>query len=831
MSSAQPFGICVLGRRERVDLLGIEAEGSSARAGTLAGDAVLTDLVRAAGALARTQADVVVFEPGRVQVVASLGRQVLQPRGLLLSERQLLDNPGRLVAADGTWSLAIGPLPPTAALTLHGELDHQMIDGLHALARLAWARIGERIETAPAGFSDAVIEGLRETVLVVDSDFVIRFASASSATTMGRTPAELLGTNAIDLLHPDDLGVAIDALDRLANGREVYRAVVRLHHGSGEWCRVQVLGRDMTDHPTIRGTVLSLYTDDRDLEVEQDLERHRRLMAAVLDQLHEGVVATDLFGVPTIVNQAARRMYELGPTVMPAAEDLERTTLLDADGIPLVAGSIPFARVRRGETLRSEHLSLFGSDGSLRHVEVSGQPVRNADGEMLGTVVGYRDVTDARRAERELRERSLHDQLTGLPNRRQLHEVLASLADEMRRGSVGVCFVDLDGFKLVNDTLGHRAGDGVLREAAGRLRGCLDPMALLARLGGDEFVALVALDDSETPLLDAAEAMRRALDEPFQVGDTTVTVTASIGVAVIALDDLDEDELLRQADLALYAAKAGGRNRIVVFDEALGNDVELQQRQQEMVRAAIEGNGLVVHFQPLVDVERATIVGFEALARCRRDDGELVGPAGFLDVATQTGLVCDLDRLAFEQSCRAMVLLKAAADGGSLVMNCNVSALSIGRTTFVDDILATIASHGLATSDICIEITESTAFDAGPAAIETLRRLSDAGVGLALDDFGTGYSSLAHLRDLPLASVKVDRSFISRLEEHGSERAITDAIVRLAATLRLDVVAEGVETLSQLEHVRLLGFPVVQGFHYAPPCALDTALELLTDGF
>jgi diguanylate cyclase (GGDEF)-like protein/PAS domain S-box-containing protein len=792
----------------------------------------LIELVRIAGSLGRASAEVVVVHDNRSSVVASLTRSILQPRPFTNGERELIADPSRSHVAthDGaTFAVRDRAGELVAALTFTTEIAIGSVDALHGVARLIGELVQEQEQPAAVLAPATILDGLRDAVLVINSDFRVLFANRAVGNQFGRTPMELVGTNAIDLLHPDDLELALEGFSRLSGGREVYRLDLRIVHASGDVYRVEVTGNDYSSDPRIGGVVLSIRSDDRDHELAEELDHERGLLAAVLDQLHDGIVATDSFGVPTLVNQAARLMH--GVATDTAARDLtfESFAVLDADGAALDAADHPVARVVRGEQLLDEHMSVV-SEGRVRHVRVSGQPVAGTGGVQIGAVVGYHDVTEKLVAERELRERALHDQLTGLPNRRQLHDHLVGLAERQHDGLVAVCFIDLDGFKLVNDTFGHRAGDAVVRDAARRLLTELAGEHFLARLGGDEFIAV--LSDLVLPAQASAvaERIRTVIRTPFIVGDTQVTLTASVGVALSEVGvtgEIDEDTLLRQADIALYAAKARGRNRVELFDEELALAADEEHRQHEMLRNALDRGGLVMHFQPIVDSDTGSTVGFEALARCRLVDGTLVGPDSFLDAANSSGLVWELDRKAFELSCQAAATLRRVKPEQPFFMSCNFSALSIVQPAFLQEVMAAVARNGMAAKDFCIEITESTAFEAGEVAMTALRELHALGFVLALDDFGTGYSSLAHLRDLPLSTVKVDRSFVSRLERGTTERAITEAVVHLARTLNLSVVAEGVETIEQLRQVRELGFRFIQGFYYSRARPLSEILLAL----
>jgi diguanylate cyclase (GGDEF)-like protein/PAS domain S-box-containing protein len=792
----------------------------------------LMELVRIAGALAKAPAEIAVIHANRASVVASLTRSILQPRPFTGVERALIDGAdlSHVVTGEGaTFAVRDSSGALLAALTLTGEIVAGSVDALHGVARLVSELVHEQAEASDVLSPGTILDGLRDAVLIIDADFRVLFANRAVANQFGRTPIELVGTNAVELVHPDDLESALEGLSRLAGNREVYRVTLRIVHASGDVYRVEVTGNDYSHDPRIGGVVLSIRSDDRQHELAEELGQERGLLSAVLDQLHDGIVATDRFGVPTLVNQSARLMHGVDPDVPARDLTLGSFLVLDADGTPVEVDAHPVARVARGERLIDEQMSVV-SEGSVRHVRVSGRAVVGTGGVQLGAVVGYHDVTEMLVAERELRDRALHDQLTGLPNRRQLHDHLVALSERQHDGLVGVCFIDLDGFKLVNDTFGHRSGDAVVRDAARRLLTELAGEHFLARLGGDEFIAVLSGMVLPAEARAVAERLRAVMRAPFVVGDTRLTLTASVGLALSEVGvtgEINEDMLLRQADIALYAAKARGRNRVEMFDDELALAAEEEQRQHEMLRNALDRGGLVMHFQPIIDSDNGETVGFEALARCRLATGELVGPDSFLEAANSSGLVWELDSRAFELSCQAAATLRRVEPDRTLLMSCNFSALSLVQPSFVRQIMESVTRHGMSPSDFCIEITESTAFEAGERAIAALRELHAIGFVLALDDFGTGYSSLAHLRDLPLETVKVDRSFVSRLERGTTERAITEAVVHLAQTLQLSVVAEGVETIEQLRQVRELGFRFIQGFYFSPARPLSEILLTL----
>ncbi len=792
----------------------------------LSGHPTVVEVVRIASAMTQSSAEVVVFESEWAMVVGSLGDLLLQPRPLTPPELLLLldgvtgpvsDENGTSTAIRSHDGSIVGALSIGRVVS---DDDAETLRGLSRICGSLLATVGQERD-----WHETVLENLRDAVIVVDSNLRVTYANNAIGIQLGRTPAEVVGLSVVEMVHPDDVADAFDALVRLGNGAAVYRLGVRVLHGAGDYIRLEVTGRDLTGDPRVAGTVLSLRNGNHALELEDTLQRTRQLSNAVVEQLHDGIIATDAVGSLLVLNDAAKEILGLADGTATAGMSIDGFEFLDADGTPVARHRHPIRRALDGENIVRE-LMAVDIEGRTRNVVVSGRPVSDVVGLTIGAVIGFHDVTESRRTQRELQHLAEQDQLTGLPNRRRLKarvaEILAAESTGDRR-PVAACLIDLDHFKVINDTHGHRIGDQVIRKAAERLAMNRRDDELLVRLGGDEFVVL-SRDHSIEDVRRAADDMLRRLSVPVDVDGHRFNLTCSIGVAHLQLIDLDEDTLLRYADLALYAAKAGGRNRVVAFDHELAEVARTDALQREFLQQALEDHSLVMHFQPLIDSSTDEIVGFESLVRCRTASGGLVGPGQFLEAAAGSGLVWELDRQAFDLTCSAAAQL--LSHDGSLTIACNFSALSIVQPDFIDHVDRAMARHDLRPSTICIEITESAALEAGPAALEVLNALHERGVRLALDDFGTGYSSLSHLRDLPLAIVKVDRSFIARLEAGSSEYSIAKAIVNLANDLGLGVVAEGVETAEQLAAAQAVGFNVIQGWHYSPARSLDDLMDM-----
>ncbi|HLF41372.1 MAG TPA: GGDEF domain-containing protein, partial [Acidimicrobiia bacterium] len=438
-----------------------------------------------------------------------------------------------------------------------------------------------------------------------------------------------------------------------------------------------------------------------------------------------------------------------------------------------------------------------------------------ADG---GVVLTLRDIRDRKAFEAELRFQALHDPLTGLANRVLFRDHVEHTLNRLRhdRGRPhAVIFFDLDGFKTINDSLGHAAGDEVLAELAGRVRAWLRPGTIAARLGGDEFAVLV----ENTTEADAAEVATRILanfDAPISVAGRRVVVSASVGVA-LSTPEQDAEELLRNADVAMFAAKTAGKARVEVFQPEMQRAVLDRLVLEADLRRAIEGRELSLAYQPIVEPSGGRMVAMEALARWHDPERARVPPAEFVAVAEDSGLIRPLGRWVLEEACRQLRAWDAAVPGADAVRLCvNVSVRELHEPGFVDEVAATLARAGVDAGRLTLEITESVLADEA-GAVAVLGRLRDIGVRLALDDFGTGYSSLAYLRSLPIHVLKIDRSFVEGITLGPEASAVARATLRLARTFGLATVAEGVENAEQMAALAALGANFVQGYHISHP--------------
>ncbi len=439
-----------------------------------------------------------------------------------------------------------------------------------------------------------------------------------------------------------------------------------------------------------------------------------------------------------------------------------------------------------------------------------------------GIVCNVRDVTERTEAAAALSWQAFHDPLTGLPNRTLLlRRVDAALARARETGrTTAVLFLDLDRFKDVNDSMGHEGGDLLLVEIAERLSASVRTRDTVARLGGDEFIVLAESLNSRDEAIYLAERIRLAVARPVSLPQGTVTLTTSVGIAFDA--GQQAAKLLRDADTALYKAKDSGRDGWEIFDHSLRAETIRRVAAEQVIRTALDEDGLRVHYQPIVDLVTGAVVGAEALLRIMGPHNELMEPKSFISIAENSGLIVPIGAGVLDDACRRLGRWREqlGADAPRTV-SVNLSARQLTTPAFADMVQRTLDQHELEATSLILELTESTLIEAGRSAHDILGGLHDTGVGLAIDDFGTGYSSLAYLKRFPVDIVKVDRSFIDGLGEQASDTEIVKAVIALGQSLGLATVAEGVETQAQLDALRSLGCDCAQGYLLARPVPSD----------
>jgi diguanylate cyclase (GGDEF)-like protein/PAS domain S-box-containing protein len=470
-------------------------------------------------------------------------------------------------------------------------------------------------------------------------------------------------------------------------------------------------------------------------------------------------------------------------------------------------------------------------DGSEFPVEISLSPLRTSDGMLVSSTI--RDVTERKLAADALAHQARHDPLTGLPNRTLFLDRLEhGLARSRRSGAkLAVLFLDLDDFKIVNDTLGHDAGDLLLVALTPRLCAALRPGDTVARFGGDEFVVLCEDLDSEADAVQIAERVAEACGRPITVGSHEHLVTVSVGVVIAQAGDGTPTALLRDADAAMYRAKARGTGRVEVFDEGMRARLIERIAIESELRLALRRHELRLFYQPVISLARGEIVGVEALLRWQHPERGLLEPADFIHVAETSGLIVPIGEWVIAEACRqAAAWREARLDRPPVRMSVNLSPRQVARSDVADAVARILEDTGFDPSMLDLEITETILLEEADASARALRSLKAVGVRLVLDDFGTGYSSLSYLKRYTIDALKIDQSFVAGLGRESGDGAIVKAVLGMASALDVGVTAEGVETADQLARLRANGCAYAQGYLFSPPVPAEEMPELLARG-
>ncbi|MFI9611696.1 putative bifunctional diguanylate cyclase/phosphodiesterase [Streptomyces sp. NPDC052023] len=563
--------------------------------------------------------------------------------------------------------------------------------------------------------------------------------------------------------------------------------------------------------------------------VAQALHASEARFRAVFEGAAIGIGIADLDGNVLEVNGALMRMFGGSEQNVRGRKVQEWT---HADDAPQVWRL--YEELVRGER---EHYhvekAFYRPDGTVLWTNLTVSLLRDPDGNPQYQLALMEDTTERRLLNLRLRYEATHDALTGLPNRTLFFERLEKALGAGEGQRFGLCYLDLDGFKTINDSLGHAAGDRLLVEVADRLQACATaPGEMVARLGGDEFVALTTGPDTQREVDELAARIMNALTAPISVEGRQLTVRGSIGVVEGAAGERSAAEVLRSADITMYRAKSAGGNRFEVADAEADARAITRHGLTTALPAALDRGEFFIEYQPLVHLGDGSVRGAEALVRWLHPQHGVLGPDRFIPLAEHTGLIVPLGRWVLEQSVRQARDWRerhAGTPSALLRINVNLSPCQLTHPGLVQDTVDILEAEGVAPDALCLEVTESALIGADDDLLKPLRRLAEMGVDIALDDFGTGYSNLANLRRLPVSILKLDRSFTQSMQRFPADPVdlkIVEGIVSLAHSLDLAVTVEGVETGAQAEQLRILGCDTAQGWYYARPGPPERLHEL-----
>ena len=658
----------------------------------------------------------------------------------------------------------------------------------------------------------ALIESSSDGIALLRADGTIFYAGPSTERLLGYSAEEFVGVNAFELIHPDDRQALMERMSWLAS--ELGRSNTtrfRVKHKDGRWRWMDAVGTNQVLDPNVGGIVVNYrdVTEAREAEdaLRESEERNRNLVNTAQDVIYS--VSAD--GTLTSLNPAFERISGWSPDEWigkPFAP------IVHPEDLPMAFDV--FQRVLKGETAAFE-LRIRSKAGDYLVAEFTAGPLVE-DEEITGLLGVGRDITERRKAQETIRQLAFHDALTGLPNRALFEDRLrVALAQSARsRQKLAVMFLDIDRFKLVNDTLGHSGGDRLLKAVAEDLGTVVRDGDTVARVGGDEFTILLPSVADESDAMAAAERILEVLQRQRVIDGQEFMVTTSIGVTIAPQDGNDVETLLRNADTAMYRAKDRGRDNYQMYTPSMNAAVIQRLSLETDLRHALERDELIVYYQPMSDVATGEIVGAEALLRWNHPQRGLLNPDDFIPLAEETGLIVPIGEWVLRQACLQMRKWRDAGHERMRV-SVNLSARQVQHKSVVNAVRDACSAAGIPPSFLQVEITEGDVMTNVEFIIGVLHGIRRLGVGIAVDDFGTGYSSLSYLKRFPIDSVKIDRSFVRDLATDPSDAAIVTTVIAMARNLNLRVIAEGVETQEQLEFLKHRGCDEFQGFLTSRP--------------
>lgn len=684
---------------------------------------------------------------------------------------------------------------------------------------------------------DAIARATRHVFMITTPGYKIKYVNPAIQDVLGYMQEEVQDDVLEAVIHPDDIK---EHQEKLRFLRDTPKSSIfsrhRTRHKNGQWVWLETNGFNMLHDSAIDGLVFSIEDISARKDAELKLAEEHALLRAVLDLNPSMIYAKDTEGRFTISNSSFQRRFGY------ASEDDMRGRTAYEVFLTQAAEGRELDAYEMADKLHRQDLHVMESGLPLEDLEVQGlwesdvrrwyrtnkYPLRDAQGAIAGMLGIMRDITDRKEYEMRLEHQTLHDPLTGLPNRRFL---LKTIMDEITRSrdkqaKLAILFCDLDFFKSVNDTHGHDFGDQCLMELTRRILAALPSRDFVARFGGNEFVILAKVSLHEAKV--KAEAILQAVSHRLIVDEVAVKIQTSIGIALLSADHQNPSDLIRDADAAMYQAKERGRNRAEIFDASLQNNTTKRAQMDIALRFALERDELALMYQPKVSILDGSVKGFELLLRWNSPEYGHISPTDFIPIAETSGLLVPIGIWALEEACKQLRAWQANYPQlDRITVAVNVSMRQLLQTSFLPEVIAILERTRVLPHTVELELTETSAMANPLQTIETLTALKKLGLRLALDDFGTGYSSLAYLQKLPIDVLKIDKTFVHGLGRDPGDAEIVRLILALAQTLNLETVAEGVETSEHIIELKKMGCYLAQGYVFSAPVCADEADELL----
>jgi diguanylate cyclase (GGDEF)-like protein/PAS domain S-box-containing protein len=759
----------------------------------------------------------------------------------LMQDAETVEVIYRMLHANGEWRWVQGCLRALPAA--HAGDAHQVIGTMHDLTSAKQSETSLRRDQA---LLQAIINNSPTVILVKNLHGQYILVSQRAADNLRISREQVLGQTDYDLF-PEHVVALWHAVDRrvletgetivseetvpLADGNAIYLMVkFPLYDEHGKIYALGVVGTDITERKQAELT-LRRSRDELEHGVASRTTELARMNAALQARIDEH---THTEAALRQSEARFRMVFEASPDAIlvvaldgrlldsnPAGclifgqsrDELCGTNLLRDELSP--PEDLPALRAYLDEHMRTSEPYSFESrvcnrKGRVVPIEVRSSQITYDDVPAL--LLHVRDITERKATEAQLEHFALHDPLTGLPNRMLF---VRHLNDAALLGPCAVLFLDLDSFKLINDSMGHLAGDRFLMAVAQRLRAHVAAPAQVARFGGDEFLILLPQTGQAEAALEMAACLHQAFEKPLHVDEWQLVMTVCIGIAMLEQGQVFSDDILRNASMAMYRAKGRGRGQTAVYDVAMHVQAFERLQLETDFRTALLRNELRVGYQPIVDLSTGKIVGFEALVRWQHPHYGLLYPASFIPILEESGMISLLDTWVMQAACHQAARWGRAGYARVPHINVNISGRTFLRPALLDVVTETLDHSGLPSHCLKVEITETVAMDHAESTIATLQQLSACGVYVSLDDFGTGYSSLRYLKRFPVRSLKIDASFVAGMDKNSEDAAIVRAVISLAHTLKIEVVAEGIETYSQLAALQAMGCEYGQGFLFS----------------
>ncbi|MEP0872054.1 EAL domain-containing protein [Trichocoleus desertorum AS-A10] len=676
-----------------------------------------------------------------------------------------------------------------------------------------------------------IVETATEGIWMLDQNSQTSYVNQQTATMLGYSIEEMLGQPLFAFMDEEGQALAKLYLERRQQGiPEMHDFKFCRKDGTAVWTMLSTA--PMFDEQSNYIGALGMLTDvTARRQAEAAFREGEQRLNGILRSLEDVVWSISATSQETLyLNPAAERIYHRTVTEFFDHPNLW-SEVVHPDDLKRVRTAT--LALRKKKKLELEY-RILQPDGSVRWLYERRRVIRDATGQVVRIDGIATDITERKWMEAQLVHDAYHDALTGLPNRVLFMDRLKQAIARTKRRSnyaFAVLFLDLDRFKVINDSLGHLVGDQLLVAIAQRLAGCLDPAQTIARLGGDEFTILLDPIAAPNDAATVAEQIHQALQLPFNLDGYEVFTTVSIGIALSATGYNQPEDVLRDADAALYQAKEQGKARFAIFDTAMHNQAMSLLQLEMALRWALERQELRVFYQPLVSLTTGRIVGFEALVRWLHPEQGLISPTEFIAIAEETGLIVPIGQWVLTESCRQLRQWQTQfLTASTLTISVNLSSRQFSQPNLVEQVAQVLRETGLSPHHLKLEITESGIMNNTESAA-LLRQLRALQVQLCIDDFGTGYSSLSRLRQFPIHTLKIDRSFVSTMREAVQDAEVVQAIITLAHNLGMNVVAEGIETAEQLAHLRRLHCEQGQGYFFSKPLNSQAATALLAAGF